>query len=220
MERTSSVVISGAVEGPVDEAVVRRLILDVGAEPGPIYGKNGKHHLQKHLKGYNEAARHTPWMVLVDLDYDAHCAPPFRAEWLPSAASHMCFRIAVRAIEAWLLADCERVARFLSISVSHVPRDPEAVDDPKAVMVNLARRSRKRGIREDMVPRPESGRKIGPAYVSCLIEFVEDKVTGWRPDVAARSSDSLKRCVRCLQRLTTTKECSPCKDPSKEFVRC
>jgi hypothetical protein len=39
---TIAVVIYGAVEGLVDEAVVRRLIRHVGAEPGPIYGKNGK----------------------------------------------------------------------------------------------------------------------------------------------------------------------------------
>ena len=96
-------VISGAVEGTVDEAVVRRLILHIGAEPGAMYGKNGKPHLRKHLKGYNEAARHTPWMVLVDLDHDADCAPPFRTEWLPSVAPYMCFRIAVREVEAWLL---------------------------------------------------------------------------------------------------------------------
>jgi hypothetical protein len=198
----SVMVISGAVEGPVDEAVVRRLILFAGAKPGPIYGKNGKDYIQKHLKGYNKAARYRPWVVLVDLDHDANCAPPFRVQWLPRTAPNMCFRVAVREVESWLLADREHLAHFLSVSVSRIPANPDAVDEPKSLMVNLARHSRRREIREDMVPRPESGRNVGPAYASRLIEFVEDVASGWRPDVAARSSDSLKRCLRCLNRLT------------------
>lgn len=209
MAKANSVVISGAVEGPVDEAVVRRLILHVGARPGTLYGKNGKLHLQKHLKGYNEAARYNPWIVLVDLDHDAECAPPFRAKWLPSVASKMCFRVAIREVEAWLLADRERLVHFLSSRLSLVPNNPETADDPKALMIELARRSRRREIREDMVPRPESGRRVGPAYTSRLIEFVEDTANGWRPDVAAQSSDSLARCLRCLDRLTGGRNGSP-----------
>ena len=76
MAQRAPAVISGAVEGDVDEAVVRRLILHVGAEPGPIHGKRGKGHLRRNLPGYNQAARYGPWVVLVDLDHDAECAPP------------------------------------------------------------------------------------------------------------------------------------------------
>lgn len=68
-------------------------------------------------------------------------------------------------------------------------------------MVEMARRSRRRDIREDMVPRPGSGRTEGPAYTSRLIEFVADVDHGWRPDVAALSSDSMDRCLQCLRRL-------------------
>jgi hypothetical protein len=202
---TIAVVIYGAVEGLVDEAVVRRLIRHVGAEPGPIYGKNGKVYLRKQVKGYNEAARWTPWIVLVDLNHDADCAPPFQAEWLPSPAPKMCFRVTVRQVEAWLLADRERMARFLRVPLPRIPYSLETVDDPKRLMVDLARRSRRRDIREDMVPRPDSGRKVGPAYASRLIEFVGDEREEWRPDVAARSSDSLNRCLRCLCRLVKAK---------------
>jgi hypothetical protein len=87
----------------------------------------------------------------------------------------MCFRVAVRETEAWLLADRERLARFLGISTSRIPLDPEAMDDPKSLMVDLARHSRRREIREDMIPRSGSGRNVGPAYVSRLIEFVAEK---------------------------------------------
>lgn len=189
------------MEGVVDEAVLRCLLTQVGALSGPIYGKQGKQHLRQRLKGYNQAARFNPWVILVDLDHDEACAPPFRESWLPTPAPYLCFRIAVHEVEAWLMADHEQLARFFSIARSRIPQDPEAVDDPKRTMVELAKHSRRRAIREDMVPRPQSGREVGPAYSSRLIEFIEAPDIGWRPDVAAKSSDSLARCLRCLQRL-------------------
>jgi hypothetical protein len=110
----------------------------------------------------------------------------------------MCFRIAVRTIEAWLLADNQSIARFLSVAVSHVPSFPEMLDDPKQFMVDLAQRSRRRDIRESMVPRPGSGRKVGPLYTSQLIEFVQTK---WKPETAAHKSNSLRRCRKRLHGL-------------------
>jgi hypothetical protein len=195
------IVISAAVEGVIDEAIVRRLIEHVGARAGSVYGRNGKAKLLSSIKGYNEAARHGPWIVLVDLDRDAECAPPFCSEWLPSVAPLMCFRIAVREVEAWLMADRERMAGFLRIPVTAIPLESESVADPKQTLVNMARKSRRRAIREDMIPRAESGRQVGPAYPSRLIEFIENRQAGWRPDVAAESSNSLSRCLQCLHRL-------------------
>jgi hypothetical protein len=92
----NAVAISAAVEGIVDEAVVRTLILFSGAIPGPVYGKPGKTFLQHRVPGYNAAARHAPWIIVIDLDSDHDCAPPLRASWLPDPAPHLCFRIAVR----------------------------------------------------------------------------------------------------------------------------
>ncbi len=194
-------VVSGAVEGIVDEAVFRRIVRTVKAEPGPVYGKTGKRQLLDRLPGYNNAARFSPWLVLVDLDHDAECTPPFRAATLPAPSEQMCFRVAVREIEAWILADHVRVAEFLDVHARLLPADPEGEADPKQVVVNLARRSRSRDIRRDLVPRDSSGRSEGPAYSSRLIEFVSDRRYGWRPTVAARSSDSLARCLRSLRRL-------------------
>jgi hypothetical protein len=108
-----SVVISAAVEGDVDEAIVRKLVAHAGGQIGNVYGKNGKPMLRKKIKGYNNAARHTPWLVLIDLDNDADCAPPVREEWVPDPATHLCFRIAVREVEVWLMADAKTLARFL-----------------------------------------------------------------------------------------------------------
>ncbi|MBW1711937.1 MAG: hypothetical protein JRJ59_02150 [Deltaproteobacteria bacterium] len=198
----SELIIKGAVEGVVDEAVLRRLLVHVGATPGPIYGKNGKDRLLKQIAGYNNAARLSPWVVLVDLDQDHDCAPPTRERWLPRPEPKMCFRVVVHEIEAWLMADRERLSSFLGVALSLVPQMPESINHPKRRMVQLAARSRRREILEDMVPRKDSGRTTGPAYASRLIEFVSGGTApGWRPDAAAESSDSLVRCLHYLNRL-------------------
>jgi len=189
------VVLTGAVEGLFDEAVVKRLVGEVGGQLGDVYGKKGKAPLLKKLDGYNAAAGHAPWVVLVDLDRDADCAPPARELWLPQPAPLMCFRIAVRAVETWLLADRERFARFLGVKVASLPRSPEAVEDPKQLVVDLAQTSRKRDVRVDLVPRPGSGRRVGGAYVDRLTEFV---LGSWRPQEAAENADSLRRCLQRL----------------------
>lgn len=193
--------ISGAVEGLLDEAVLRRVIEHVGARPGPVHGKNGKPFLRKRLPGYNQAAYRAPWLVLVDLDQDENCAPPFVASWLPQTAPYMCLRVVVREVESWLFADRERLARFLRVRLSRVPEEPEAVAYPKRVMVDVARFSRSRDIREDMVPRPGSGRTVGPNYTARLIQFVTEARAGWRPEIAAQRSDSLAGCLRCISGL-------------------
>ena len=198
MTKTNPLVISGAVEGTLDEIVVRRLVEMAGASLGRVYGKNGKPNLRERLEGYNQAARFAHWVVLVDLDQDAECAPLLKAAWLPRPETHMCFRIAVREVEAWLIADRERLARFLSVPIAQIPQEPETLANPKRTMVDIARKSRRAAMREDMVPRAGSGRPIGPAYTSRMIEFVEKK---WRPGVAEHSSDSLRRCRRHLLEL-------------------
>ena len=197
---SGSVVISAAVEGIVDEAVVRKLIIDAGGLPGTVYGKNGKPFLRQRINGYNNAAHRAPWIVLVDLDREADCAPPLREAWLPEPAPDLCFRVAVREIEAWLMADAETLAEFLGVARNQIPGHPEDSDQPKSAMVNLARRSRRGAVRQDMVPREGSGRSVGPAYTSRLIEYVESR---WRPEVAAQRAESLRRAIACLERLIT-----------------
>jgi len=182
-------IIFAAVEGIVDEAVACRLISHAGAVPGDVYGKIGKSFLRRGIKGYNNSAKRALWFVLVDLDHDADCAPPLCSDWLPNKAPGLCFRVAVRAVEAWLLADAERLAKFLGVAPSKMPAD-------------LARGSRRRDIREDMVPRPGSGRPVGPAYASRLIEFASKH---WRPDIAGRHADSLKRAIRCIKQITAAR---------------
>lgn len=195
-------VVTLAVEGPVDVPVARRILATVGLEAGPVHRQGGKMGLDKKLHGFNCAAAFSPWLVLRDLDHDEPCAGALVARLLPEAATRMCFRIAVRETEAWLLADRDRIAAYLSVPASLVPSEPERLDDPKQALINLARKSRKRILREDLVPLEGSTAQVGPGYLAQVSEYVSGP---WRPEVAARTSQSLARCLAALHRLKQTR---------------
>lgn len=196
MELAVSRHLTAAVEGDLDEAVARRLAREVNASLAAVYGKRGKAHLESRISGYNSAAQTSPWLVLVDLDRPTvSCAPLLIARWLPRPANYMCLRVAVSSAESWLMGDHERFAAHLGISGSRLPDNPEAIDDPKQFVVNLARRSRKSRVREGVPPRDGSGRRVGPLYNVVMAEFVSDV---WRPAAAANSADSLRRCLKRL----------------------
>lgn len=193
--------ISAAVEGYVDEAVLHQIVRHAGISLSNVYGRMGKPSLLKSIPGYNAAANHSPWIVLVDLDHDCDCAPPCARKWLPDPAPYMCFRLVVRSIEAWLLADRDRIAKFLGVRQNLIPADPDAIADPKRTLVDLARQSRRRALRSDIVPRDGSGRSVGPLYTTRMIEFIQDERAGWRADHALDISVSLKRCMERLRQL-------------------
>lgn len=159
--------------------------------PGRGYG-----YLKKNIIGFNQASKGMPYLILTDLD-DRECAPLLINEWLPQTRNpNLIFRIAVREVESWLLADDAGFARFLGIAKHKLPRNPDDLPDPKATLINLARTSRKRDIKADIVPRPGSTAKQGPAYNDCLISFVKDT---WNPEKARRHSQSLEKALRALE---------------------
>lgn len=184
-----------AVEGISDEAVVRRLLRDHDVGVVQVSGLRGKDHLDAKMAAYNSAARFSDWLVVRDLDHDADCAATLVQEKLPRASRGMRFRVAVRAMETWLLADREGITAFLQVRPHEVPASPESLPNPKAALVELARRSRSRGIREDMVPAPDTTARVGPGFVGRIMEFV-DSTWSWKR--ACRRSESLRRCVARL----------------------
>ena len=190
--------VSGAVEGISDEAVLRRIVHQVGADLHRVQVQNGKANLRRALPGFNAAARWSGWLVLADLDQDFPCPGALVADWLPAPSPFMRFRVVIREVEAWLLADSERFARFFGVRRANVPVEPELLLDAKSAVVTLTARSRKPNIRKDMTPKPNSGRRVGPAYTSRLIEFASDLTDGWRPAIAAQHAPSLARCIERL----------------------
>jgi hypothetical protein len=195
--------VSVGVEGRSDEGAASAIVRACGLSVSGYYGGHGKVPLLRKLPNYNMAAMRSPWLVLVDLDDDGPCPGKKREDWLPDASPFMCFRIAVREIEAWLLADQERIAEFLGVPRSRIPLQPENLEDPKQTLVSIARRSRKRAIREGLVPRVGSGTLVGPTYASDIREFGR---TQWRPLVAAESAPHLERCITRVRELASALE--------------
>jgi len=188
------------VEGYTDEPVAKRLLSHAGLEAGAVYGRKGKPDLLIRLPRYNQAAHHAPWFAIVDLDMDSQCPLHVVEQWLPHPTKGMRFRIAIRAIEAWLMADREKMASFLAVAPSRLNHNVDLDPNPKETLINIARTSRSRSIREDLVPRQMSGARVGPLYVPRLKDFVDNY---WRPDVAAHESDSLRRCILALSTLSS-----------------
>ena len=185
-----------ACEGPDDEAVLRRLCIECHLEVGPVYPQGGKSRLDARLPAYNSAARTAPWLVLRNLDSDADCAAALCARLVPDPAPRMCFRVAVRAVEAWLMADRERFASFITVPMHHIPEYPETVPRPKQAVIALARLARSREVLADMLPPAGFSTGQGPGYSLRIRQFAS---ASWRPAVAARRADSLARCLRALK---------------------
>lgn len=187
--------ISIAVEGDLDDAVLRKVLQSVGIEVTRSYVMGGKDRLRLNLARYNEAARFAPWVALTDLNEDASCAPVLARTLVPAPNPNFQLHIVVHAIEAWLMADRDEIAQFLEVLPDRIPRAPEELSDPKKVLIDIARCSAARDIREEIVPRPGSGISQGPGYVTRMIEFT---VQRWSPDRACQSAPSLKRALERL----------------------
>lgn len=163
--------VSLAVEGTLDEKVLRRLLDQVASErlePGICYVQNGRERLKQNTPRFNQAARFQPFVILADLERDP-CAPTLIQAWLPEGQHpNLTLRIAVRMIESWLLADRQACAKFLGVSEHLLPGQPDDESDPKLVLVNLARRSRARKIREDVVPPDGSTSRVGSIHFTLV----------------------------------------------------
>ena len=110
-----------AVEGDLDERIARRLVAEAGGDVTRVYGRRGKEWLRQQIGGYRNASMRSPWFVLVDLD-SGECPPRLREEWgIAADMRGMCFRVAVRAAESWLLADRDGLARLLGVTRAASP---------------------------------------------------------------------------------------------------
>lgn len=186
------------VEDELSRVVLQKLL---GSSPreyvqGAVYGESGVGYIKARLRAFNQAAKGMPYLVLVDLD-QTECAPVLIREWLGVTKLHhnLLFRVAVRSVEAWLLAHREAFARFAQIPVGDVPYHVETVPDPKKCLIGLVSRSRSRKLREDIVPPPNSLRKQGPNYNAALARYIKEY---WEPDKAMGQSDSLRRLIDAL----------------------
>jgi hypothetical protein len=180
-----------AAEDAPGLAIGRRLIAN--ASPLTVSREeNGRGYATLRAKAPNfqrMASFGYPVLMLTDLDR-IHCAPELRRRWLSEEPhANFLFRIAVREVEAWLLADRQGVAAFLKIDASHIPKNPDDLVDAKNELLKLATRS-PRILRNGLVPRVGSRAPIGPDYNELLTDFIATK---WSLDEATNASPSLKR---------------------------
>ena len=100
------------------------------------------------------------------------------------------FRFAIHEVESWILADRKNIAEFIGCASTKIPKDPDELEDPKQILINLAKKSRKKDIRGIVPIDPTSA--IGPEYNFQLERFVE---AFWDIENAIQHSPSLKRTV-------------------------
>jgi len=188
------------VEGLMDEAAANCLIKVAGHTPGTCYGKKGYTKIQSKVQSFNKTSVGAIYLVLVDfMDTGLACPADVVSQWVPHRRPNLLFRIVVRELESWLLADKENLADFLNVSVAKIPTDPELVKDPKLALVNLARSSRSKSIREALVPDPGSvTAKEGRLYTSEMVRFIQER---WDIANARSNSESLNKCCKRLEEM-------------------
>lgn len=192
---SESLIINLAFEDPLHEAVLRKIFAQFNISVGRCFSQGGSGYLKSSISGFNNAARVTPFLVLTDLD-QVECAPILIKEWLPFPKHpNLIFRVAVREVESWLLAHREAFARYLGIDHNKIPLQIDNVIDPKQFLINLARKSKYRQLREAIVPRSGSGAKQGPDYNGALTAYVNDY---WDANKAALNSPSLQKMINAL----------------------
>lgn len=184
-------------EDDLSEAVMSKL-LNYSSEDFVIhntYSGHGFGYLKSNIRGFNQASNFISHFMLTDLD-NFECPLELINEWIDfSMHPNFIFRIAVKEVEAWLLADIEGLSQFFRVSKVNFPKKPENEIDPKHILIELARRSRLRTIREDIVPINEYA-KIGPNYNARMTEFVNEY---WNIESAIYRSRSLEKAFSKLR---------------------
>ncbi len=187
-----------AVEDDLSEWLLRRLLKgrSVAYAEGPVFKRNGFGFLRKNAVAFNNMAKVCPVLLLTDLDRHP-CPPGLVREWLQQP-KHKDFllRVAVREVEAWVLAADASLGGFLGIRRRVVFPTPERLSDPKLELLKLASDSPRRDLRDALVRREGGGNlRQGPAYNSTLATFIRDE---WQPAVAAERCPSLSRLLNAL----------------------
>lgn len=158
----------------------------------------GVSRLRASLPRYANVAQHLH-PVLCVADTDGRCAAELVRAWLPESAQRLVLRLAVPEAESWTMADSEGFATALGVPPGKVPREPDRVNDAKAEVLGLARRSRIRAIRSEVVSALDPERP-GSGYNLHLCRFVRE---AWRMPAAVERSPSLRRAVHCVRLLAT-----------------
>lgn len=192
-----------ATEDVLTEAIGKRLIQELKGEfqVGTVLRSNGFGYLRKRLKSFCELARHQPVLLITDLD-QGRCPNDLMGSWLGAdlKPATLLFRVAVREVESWLLADHQVICQMLNKPNLRLPDNPDELNDPKKYLIQLAKKG-PRNVREALVPEAGSTSVQGLGYNELLLHSV---VPHWSPERAEQRSDSLRRARLRLSELALT----------------
>lgn len=192
------IVVEGDLEIPVAKRILDELHVDYsGAQ---ILNKRGRTNFWPAIKRYNQAAARQLGVVfaLADLEEES-CVPILLNRHLPKKPhAHFVCRIAIRALESWLLADRGQFADFLQAPYAKLPAKPDALAHPKKTVVELARKHSPHSLKRDLVPDEGSAGITGRYYQTRLVEFVANR---WSSSDARSNSNSLDRAMRALEKV-------------------
>jgi hypothetical protein len=182
-----------AVEDRLSEAVSTKILKDAGIDVSQRLGLRGKGYLQNKAQSLNQTAKGFPVFMLTDQDSPSQCPPKLVPAWIKGEQNPKFFlRVAVMAVESWIMADRRGFADFLSIPLNRIPEDPDVIRQPKEFLLSLARLSKKASLRQEILPPLGATSRVGPGYNSHLGEFVH---THWNVNLAASVSASLQRTL-------------------------
>lgn len=184
-------------EGVIDRLVAEQLLRQLGVKlQGTSADAGGGANFWRHLPRYNLAAKHLGVIVAVGDHDNKGCVGPRIASHIGSRHPDFVLRLSVNEIEAWLLSDVEGLSRWLDVSPANFDTRPDTLVDPKRTLVNIARRAKRRRVRDMLVPDDGSAGQVGKEYRPAVEEFVSDY---WRAARARKHSPSLERAILAIE---------------------
>lgn len=179
-----------ATEDELSEVVAQVLALEAGFDTMQSIRKGGFGYLKSNMARFCNLAHTFPVLLLADLDRKV-CPAILVKEWLGrnSAPQNLLFRVVVREIEAWLLADHIAMRSLLGAGAGALPRDPDALPDPKRSLLALAAGA-SRAVRSELVAEDGAVASQGIGYNAMLTQLVRER---WSPQRASELSPSLAK---------------------------
>ncbi len=187
-----------ATEDELSEQVGHILAEEAGFAVENCFRKQGFGYLKSRIPNFFQIAARQPVILITDLDR-VTCPLTLMNEWFNGRTkpNRLIFRVAVREIESWLLADHIGIKSLMGMRISNLPLNPDSLIDPKRHLLQIAKKA-PREVREDLLPQTGAISSQGLGYNSRMCAFARD---AWSPARAAERSPSLERARRNLRQL-------------------
>lgn len=152
--------------------------------------KGGFGYLKSKLPSLCSLSKSQPVILFTDLD-NAECPVKLISHWMNGMEKPqgLLFRVVVREIESWVLADHKAFSAYFGISQAKLPSDPDSLPNPKAALLKLIGGSR-REIKDAMIAKKGALAIQGVGYNTVLVDFIK---TSWSSIRAQERSKSLKK---------------------------